>query len=199
MRRVGQQPPALVERLEDKLELAEVELAEGALEVAHPAVHQFRGPGAGARGEVVALDEGDREAARRRVQRDASARRAAADDEDVEDRRGGRGLRLLSGPGPEVAEGVLARGEPVGEGDAGDLGVFSWGAEGAGRRKKRVRSRGSRSKARGHSFSVSSGGAPKRRNLAFLLLLILKVTCLGLSGLKQLAVIALEERKEREW
>ena len=55
------------------------------------------------------------------------------------------------------------------------------------------------SKARGHSFSVSSGGAPKRRNLAFLLLLILKVTCLGLSGLKQLAVIALEERKEREW
>ena len=122
VRRVGEEPAPLVERLEDELQLPEVELREGALEVAHPAVDELGGARAGPGGEVVALDQGDGEAARRRVERDAGARRAAADDEDVE--LGGRGgLRLLLfGPGFEGVEGVLSRGEPVGEGDAGDLG-----------------------------------------------------------------------------
>ena len=122
VRRVGQQPPPLVERLEHQLELSKVQFRERTLEVSNAAVDQFRGARAGARCEVVALDESDREPARGGVQGDAGARRASADDEDVEDLRR-RGLRLLlSSPGPEGAEGVFSSGKPVGEGDAGDLG-----------------------------------------------------------------------------
>ena len=111
-----------MERLEDELELPEVELGERALEVAHAAVDELGGARAGARREVVPLDQGDREAAGRRVEGDAGARRPAADDEDVKGGRRGRGLLLLLlGPGFEGVEGVLSRGKPVDEGDAGDL------------------------------------------------------------------------------
>ena len=106
-----------MQRLEHQLELPEVQLGEGALEVADPAVDQLGGAGAGPGGEVVPLDERDREASRGGVERDPSPRRAPADDEDVKN----WSLLRCGGAVLEVVKGVFARREPVHEGDAGDL------------------------------------------------------------------------------
>ena len=59
---------------------AEVEV----LQVAQAAVDHLRGAAGGSAREVVALDEGNREPARRRVERHARAGDAASDDHDVE-------------------------------------------------------------------------------------------------------------------
>jgi hypothetical protein len=53
-------------------------------QVAQSAVHQLRAPPAGAPGQVVRLDEGDRQAPAGRVERDAGAGDPAADDQQVD-------------------------------------------------------------------------------------------------------------------
>ena len=53
-------------------------------QVAQAAVHELGAPPAGAEGQVVLLDQGDRQPARRGVQRDPGSGDAAADDDDVE-------------------------------------------------------------------------------------------------------------------
>ena len=62
-------------------------------QVAQPAVHELRRPAAGARGEVGALEQHDREPAARGVQRDPGAGHPAADDDDVDRRRPRRPAR----------------------------------------------------------------------------------------------------------
>src|SRR5262249_8641487 len=76
MRRVLAEQAALLERPHDE--------RDGALlEVAHAAMHEFGGSARGALAEVVLLDEQYLVAARRRVDRDAHAGGAAADDHHV--------------------------------------------------------------------------------------------------------------------
>jgi hypothetical protein len=86
-----EQQRALAQRLAHEPELL-------LLEVAEAAVDQLAGARRGAGGEVTRLDERHRQAARGGVERAARARRAAADDEDVErllPHPGERGLALL--------------------------------------------------------------------------------------------------------
>jgi len=54
------------------------------LEVADPAVYEFGRPATGTRGYITLLDQGDAQAARRRVERHAHAGDTSADDEQVE-------------------------------------------------------------------------------------------------------------------
>ena len=143
--------------------------------------------GARARREVVPLDERDGEPARGRVEGDACAGRAAADDEDVK-------LRfLLCRSGLEVVEGVFSRGEPVCEGDAGDLVDFGGGEDDKGKVEV-FRGRG-----RGNFFFLPPLGRalkkkPRRSSLSRFLLSSLLV-----SGIKQISLIVPEEReRERE-
>ena len=72
---------ALAQRLADEPEVA-------LLEVAQPAVDELARATRRARGEVARLHERDRQAAGHRVERAAGARRAGADDDDVEDLAG---------------------------------------------------------------------------------------------------------------
>jgi hypothetical protein len=72
---------ALDAGLEDEAEVA-------VLEVADAAVDEAGGAAGGAAGEVLALDEGDAQAAQGGISGDATAGDAAADDEDIEVLRG---------------------------------------------------------------------------------------------------------------
>ncbi len=54
------------------------------LEVAKPAVDETRGSRAGARGEIVLLDEGDGQSAERGVARDPGSDDPAADDKEID-------------------------------------------------------------------------------------------------------------------
>ena len=90
---------------------AEVEV----LQVAQAAVDELRRPARGARREVLALDQGDAVAARRRVERDAGAGDPAPDDDEV--------VFVLG----ERLERVLAA-------DHGRYVTNSWGSGRAGRR-----------------------------------------------------------------
>ncbi len=76
MRRVLAQKAALLERLHHERDCA-------LLEVAHAAVHEFRGPARRALAEVVLFDEQHVVAARGRIDGDAHPDRAAADDHHV--------------------------------------------------------------------------------------------------------------------
>ncbi len=89
--RDAEQHPAFVARLEDEPQVA-------VLKVAHAPVHQARRPAGGAAPEVIAFDHGDIEPTACGIARDARARDAPANDQDVEsslaeaeDLRGARG------------------------------------------------------------------------------------------------------------
>jgi hypothetical protein len=108
VRRDAEQRAPLAARLEDEVEVA-------VLEVAYAAVDEARGAAGGAGAEVVALDEGDAEAAERGVARDAGARDAPADDEEVEgvarealEEGGAGGSRVRGGP-PRVQYRIVRR------------------------------------------------------------------------------------------
>src|ERR1051326_6301418 len=87
MRRDAGQGPALAHRF---ARAAQIER----LQVAQPAVDRTEVVERSAAAEILALDEGDRESALRRVVRDREAVNAAADDQDVER------------PGRQAAEGT---------------------------------------------------------------------------------------------
>ena len=74
-RHTGEQP-ALAARLAHELEFV-------LLEVAQPAMNQFRGPAGGAGGEIARLDQSDFHPRQRRLARDRSAIHAAADDSEI--------------------------------------------------------------------------------------------------------------------
>ena len=76
VRRVLAQDAALLQRLHDERDVA-------LLEIAHAAVHQLRAAARGALAEVALLEQQHGVAARRGVDGDARAGRAAADDDEV--------------------------------------------------------------------------------------------------------------------
>ena len=73
----GEDQPALVQRLLDQGEVEHLQVAEAA-------VDELGGPGRGAGGPVVGLDDADAQAAGDGVQGGAGADDSAADDQDVE-------------------------------------------------------------------------------------------------------------------
>ncbi len=82
-------------------------------EVAQPAVHQLRAPAARPVREVAPLEQRDREAAARRVERDARAGDPAADHDDVDDLAAGERLDV-GRPASAVEGGAHAATRPIG-------------------------------------------------------------------------------------
>jgi hypothetical protein len=74
VRRVPEQPAALMKRLIDQPQLT-------MFEVAQPAVHQLRGYAARSTGKVPFIDESDAKAAQRGVERHTRAGDAAAENQ----------------------------------------------------------------------------------------------------------------------
>ena len=83
VRGVAEQVLALVQRLENELQLAVRELEHGLLQVPDAAVDELGGPRGGAAPEVFALDERRAQAPGGGVDRRARARSASSDDEHV--------------------------------------------------------------------------------------------------------------------
>jgi hypothetical protein len=113
----AEEPGALDAGLEDEGEVA-------VLEVADAAVDEAGGAAGGAGGEVLALDEGDAEAAEGGIASDTTARHTTADDEEVE-ALGGESEQALGTRGGRRrrrAKGDDGRGARTGEGRGSGLG-----------------------------------------------------------------------------
>lgn len=77
MWREAQQPPALAARLEHQVEIP-------VLEISQPTMYEARRAARRTAREIILFYEGDAHSTQRSIARDAAARDAAADNEDVE-------------------------------------------------------------------------------------------------------------------